>query len=212
VQRAAQARRVEADRQGQRPHPAPAQAELERLRVQGVHVARPAGVEDQHALVARGRGRHAHRGRQPPGGPAPREAVLGAGRLAVAVERLDAGQQDLLHRPLDRAHREALLDDAVGLGLVEAREGAAQARRGRGARAALAREGHRRGDVVGLLERRAQGLDLVEVELPVAARGAARLGEPEAPLPGAQRVRADAEHGCSGVGADRAHARCIERW
>ena len=63
-----------------------------------------------------------------------------------------------------------------------------------------------RGDVVGLLEGRAQRLDLGELELPVPARRAPRLGEPEAALPGAQRVRADAEHGRSGVRADGTHA------
>jgi len=49
--------------------------------------------------------------------------------------------------------------------------------------AALAGQGDGRGDVVGLLEGRAQRLDLVQIELPVAAGGAARLGVTEAPLP-----------------------------
>ena len=128
-------------------------------------------------------GRDARRGGQPAGGPAPREAVLGAGALALGVEALDAGQEHLLDGALDRAHGEALLEHAVGVDLVEARERAAQARRRGRPGAALAGQGDGRGDVVGLLEGRAQRLDLVEVELPVAAGGAARLGVAEAPLP-----------------------------
>ena len=101
----------------------------------------------------------------------------------VGIEALDAGQQDLLDGALDRAHGEALLEDAVGVDLVEAREGAAQARRRGRPGAALAGQGDGGGDVVGLLEGRAQRLDLVEVELAVAAGRAARLGIAEAPLP-----------------------------
>src|SRR4029453_6472788 len=135
----------------------------------------------------------------PTGRPAPREAVLRVGALPVGVERLDAGEQDLLDGPLDRAHSEALLDHAVGVGLIEAGERAAQARRRRRAGAALARQGDGRGDVVGLLEGRAQRLDLVEVELAMAAGGAARLGVAEAPLPWAEGVGAWAESGRAGL-------------
>ena len=128
-------------------------------------------------------GRDARRRGQPARRPAPREAVLGRGRSPSGVEALDAGQQHLLDGALDRAHGQALLQDAVGVDLVEARERAAQARRRGRPGAALARQGDGRGDVVGLLEGRAQRLDLVEVELPVPAGGAARLGVAEAPLP-----------------------------
>jgi hypothetical protein len=183
VQRAAQAPGVEGHREGQGAHAAAAQAQLERLGVQRVHVARRARVEDQDTLLARGRRRHAGRRGQPAGRPAPREAVLGGRALAVGVDGLDPGQEDLLDGPLDRAHREALLDHTVGVDLVEARERAAQARRRRRAGAALAGQGDGRGDVVRLLEGRAQRLDLGEVELAVAAGRAARLGVAEAPLP-----------------------------
>ena len=81
VQRAAEAARVERQRQGQDAQAATAQAQLERLRVQGVHVARRAGVEDEHAVLAGGGGRDARGRGQPAGGPAPREAVLGRGAL-----------------------------------------------------------------------------------------------------------------------------------
>ena len=183
VQRPAEAGGIEPHREGQRAQAATAQAQLERLGVQRVHVARGAGVEDEHAVLARGRRRDARRRGQPARRPAPREAVLGVGALAVGVEDLDAGEEHLLDGALDGAHGQALLEHAVGVDLVEAREGAAQARRRRRAGAALARQGDGGGDVVRLLEGGAQRLDLVEVELPVAAGGAARLGVAEAPLP-----------------------------
>ena len=84
----------------------------------------------------------------------------------------------------------------------------AERRRAGGGRAGAALTGDRDrgGDVVRLLECGAQRLDLAEVELPVPAGGAARLGEAEAALPAAKRVRADAEHRCGCVRSDDAHA------
>ena len=52
-----------------------------------------------------------------------------------------------------------------------------------------------------------QRLDLRQLELAVPALGTPRHRVAEAPLPAAQRVRADTQHRRGGVRADRAHAR-----
>src|SRR5207302_11407647 len=107
---------------------------------------------------------------------------------------------------------QALLQEAIGLVLVEAGERVAQARRRRGALAALAGDRDGAGDVLRLGEGLAQRLDLGELELAVAALRAAGGAEAEAPLPRAQCVGTHAEHGGGGVRADDAHARVVERW
>ncbi len=164
------------------------------------------GVEHEHAgSSGRRRGQPLERG-QPRGGVAPAELVLGSpasGRL-VGVGG-DSFEQHLLDRPLDRAEREALLEQTVGLVLVERGEGGGEARAGRRSLAALTGQRDRRGDVVGLGERGAQRLDLGQRVLAVAAGRPARAREPVAPLPAAERVGADAEHHGSGVRANSVH-------
>ena len=122
--------------------PRAAQAQLERLGVQRVDVARARWRRRSATPSSRVAGRRDARARRPASRSpsARRSRTRGRGALAVGVERLDAGQQHLLDGALDRAHGEALLEDAVGLVLVEAREGAAQARRrGRARRRARGR-------------------------------------------------------------------------
>ena len=59
---------------------------------------------------------------------------------------------------------------------------------------------------MGLGEGLAQGLDLGQLELAVAALAALGHRVAEPPLPAAQRIGADAEHLGGGVCADGAHA------
>ncbi len=156
-----QATGVELGGQHERADAGAAQAQLERLRVQRVDVAGGTRIEDQDALGPCGRGRDALGGGQPAGRPAPGEAELGGRRLPLRpAEAVDRGKQDLLHGPLDGAHRKALLQDPVCLELLEAAQRGAQARRRRRAAAALAGDRDRRGHVVRLLEGLAQRLDL----------------------------------------------------
>ena len=158
------------------------QAELEGLGVDGLEPERGPGVEQQHALWPRG-GRREPRGAvQPAGGPAARVLELGLAAGAAGGD-LERGEEDLLERPLDRADGEALLELAVGGRLVEAVERGQQPRgRCRAAAAALG-DLDRGRDVVGLAQRVAQRLDLVELVLAVVPRacGAAagsRAGAP----------------------------------
>ena len=58
---------------------------------------------------------------------------------------------------------------------------------------------------MGLCERLAQGLDLGQLELAVAALGALGHRVAEPPLPAAQCVGADAQHLGGGISADRTH-------
>ncbi len=104
------------------------------------------GVEQQDPGRARSGGGEATRAVQPPGRPTRGELELG---LAVGVggEVVDRRQEHLLDRALERAHREAFLDRAVGGGLVEALESGQQAAVARRGRLALAREFDRGGDV-----------------------------------------------------------------
>ena len=157
-----------------------------------------ARVEQQHPLrAARGR-RDAARGVQPAGRPAEGELTLGLASLAVLGE-FERGQQDLLHRALDRAHGEALLHHAVGALLVEVVERVEHADRRARALAALTGELDGRRDVVGLEQRPAERLELRQLVLPVAALGPARLRVAEAALPASKRVGADPQQLCGRI-------------
>ena len=114
-------------------------------------------------------------------------------------------EQDLLDCALDRAQREALLEQGIGLVLVEGGERRGQAGARRGSLAALTGQDDRARDVVGLGQRRAQRLDLAQRVLPVPARRAAGAGEAVTALRAAQRVGADGEHHGRGVRADPTH-------
>jgi hypothetical protein len=83
-------------------------------------------------------GGEALQGRQPAGGVAPAELVLGRAQARVGLAR-HRGQQDLLDRALERAQRQAFLEQAIGLVLVESGERVGQAGAGGRALAALAR-------------------------------------------------------------------------
>ena len=100
-------------RERQRAQAGAAQHELEGLGVQRRRRSRGrARVEDQRRpRDATAGGATPLGGGQPAGGPAPGEAVLGRRRRCRRRERLDRRQQDLLDRALDRAHREALLEE-----------------------------------------------------------------------------------------------------
>ena len=130
---------------------------------------RRAGVEQQDALVAGRAGGEAAGAVQPAGRPAAGVLELG-GAVGAPLGELERRQQQLGDAALDRAHREALLELAVGAGLVEAVEGGDQAGGGGGAAAALAGDLDRARDVVGLAQRLAQRLDLVELVEAVVAR------------------------------------------
>src|SRR5215208_4951363 len=134
---------------------AEAQTQLERLYVQGLQVESRARVEQQHALRAARRRRHAPRGIQPAGPPAEGELALGLAGLAVAGQ-LERRQQDFLHAALDRADGEALLHDPVGEPLVEVIPGVQQAAGRARPLATLASELDGRRDVVRLEQRPAQ--------------------------------------------------------
>ena len=126
----------------QRAQPATAQRELERLGVQRRRRrGRALASKTTHALLAR-RGRRDAPARRPASrSPSARRSRTRASADAVASASASTpGEQDLLDGALDRADREALLEDAVGLVLVEALKRAAQARRARpGRRRARAR-------------------------------------------------------------------------
>ena len=105
-----------------------AQGEVEGLGVDLLGVLALAGVEQQDPGRARGGGGEAAGAVQPAGRPAGGELELG---LAVGVggELVDRRQQQLLDRALQRPQRQALLDRAVGGGLVEALQRGAACRR-----------------------------------------------------------------------------------
>ena len=149
--------------------PGAPQDQLERLGVQGVDVEPGRGVEYQDSVRPVGRRREPLERRKPAGGVAPAELVLGAVALVGGVFD-DALEQDLLDRPLDRAEREALLEQPVGLLLIERSERAGQAGGGRGSLAALASKGDGGGHVVRLRESEPERLDLGERVLAVTAR------------------------------------------
>ena len=109
---------------------------------------------------------------QPAHRPAGAELELG---LAVGVggEAVDRRQQQLLDGALERPQGEALLDRAVGGVLVEALERGEQVVAVGGRRLALAGQLDRRGDVAGLGERVAQGLQLDQLVVAVVARRSA---------------------------------------
>ena len=107
---------------------------------------------------------------------APGELVA-RGRPAVVRLVGHGRQQDLLDRPLDRAQREALLEQAVGSPLIKRLECPAQQGGRRGAGAALLRQRDRGGRVVGLRERLPQRFDLEQLVVAVPARRSARSGE-----------------------------------
>ena len=83
----------------------------------------------EHALAAGGRRSQPLERRKPAGGVTPGELVLGAVAPWVGV-RGDGLEQDLLDRALDRAQRQALLEQPVGAVLVEGGERGGQARAG----------------------------------------------------------------------------------
>ena len=115
-------------------------------------------IED--ALVARRGGRDALGRGEPARSPSARRSRTRAAGRRRRRERLDAGEQDLLDGALDRADGEALLEDAVGLVLVEAAEARSAGARARPGRRRARGRRDRRGDVVRLLEGGAQRLDL----------------------------------------------------
>ena len=129
-----------------------------------------------------------------------------ASRPSRAASVSSAGKQQLLDGALERAHGQALLHVAVGGVVVEALPGVEQARGGARPRASTAHELHRRGDGVGLDERAAQRLELLELVLAVSTGGAPGAGEAEAALPAPQGVHAHAEQLRRRVGPDRAHS------
>src|SRR5215211_1664589 len=178
--------------QQQRAEAGAAEPELQRLDLERLEVETLARVEYQDALRTARRGHDPPRRVQPAGRPATGQLVLGLATVA-AVSQLDRRQQHLLDAALHRAHREALLHQPVRRALVEVVEGVEEPERRAWSLAALTRYLDRRGDVVGLLERAPQGLELREVVLAMTPLGAPRLGVAEAPLPAAQGVRADAE-------------------
>ena len=106
---------------------------------------------------------------QPAHRPARGELELGLA-IGVGGELVDRRQQQLLDGPLERPQRQALLDRAVGGVLVEALERGQQAAAVGRRRLALAGELDRRGDVAGLGERVAQGLQLDQLVVAVVAR------------------------------------------
>ena len=136
----------------------------------------------------------------PPGGEGPGGALV-AVALADLVER---GEQDVLHRALDRAQRERRLHGGVGAVGLEGGEGPGE---GPGVRAqALLGDADGRGDREPVVQGVAQGGHLAVGVEAVAARGTGGLGEAEAPLPRAQRVRADVEKRRCLTRLERAHA------
>ena len=146
--------------------------------------------------------------RQPAGRVAPGELVLGGrARRRRAWLATASSSTSSIVRSTERSARLSS-SRRLALLLVErgerARPGATGRRR---ALAALARQRDRRGDVVGLGQRQPQRLDLGQRVLAVTARRAVRAREAVAPLPAAQRVRADAEHHGSRVGPDSTHLR-----
>src|SRR5205807_3617835 len=184
--------------------PGPPQPQLERLHLQALQTEPRAGVEQKDALGPRRR-RADPTGRvQPAGGPAAGELVLGLAALAFLGE-LKRGEQQLLHAPLDRAQRQALLHQPVGKALVEAVERLDQAGGGADALAALAGDLDRRRDVVSLEQCAPQSLELPKLVLAVPAGGPARSRIAEAPLPASEGVRADAEELGRRVGSNAAH-------
>src|SRR4051812_10559399 len=200
----------ERDRQKKNAEARAPQRELEGLHLQHLGAEPGARVEQEHAVgTSRGRG-HAALGVQPARRPAAAELVLRLTPLAIGGEG-DGGQQDLLDRPLDRAQRERLLEEAVGERVVEAVERLEQAVRRPGALAALPRDLDGGRDVVRLEQRPSQRLELGELVLAVPARAAARFGIAEAALPRAQRVRTDAEKLGGRIGSNAAQRTPVVR-
>src|SRR6266511_2930050 len=185
-----------------------AHEQLQRLDVYGFEAERRARIEQQDPFRAGGGRCQATRRVQPARRPAAGMLELG-GVFGALGRPLERRKQDLLDGALQGANREALLELAVGGGLVEAVEGAQQARRrGRTAAALLSDlDGGR--DAAGLVQRLAQRLDLGQLVLAVIARRAPRLRVAETPLPGAKRAGAHAEQLGGGAGADSAQRKTL---
>src|SRR6266511_2171361 len=195
-------------RQQQHPQRGAAHEQLQRLDVYGFEAERRARIEQQDPFRAGGGRCQATRRVQPARRPAAGMLELG-GVFGALGRHLERRKQDLLDGALQGANREALLELAVGGGLVEAVEGAQQARRrGRTAAALLSDlDGGR--DAAGLVQRLAQRLDLGQLVLAVIARRAPRLRVAETPLPGAKRAGAHAEQLGGGAGADSAQRKTL---
>src|SRR5436305_13681882 len=107
------------------------------------------------------------------------------------IVRGHAGQQDLLDCPLERAQGEALLEQTVGLLLVEGAERRRHPIGGRWSLATLAGQRDRRRDVVGLGQRQPERLNLGQGILTMPTGRTVWLGKAVAPLPAAERVGTD---------------------
>src|SRR6185503_15901603 len=195
----------QADRKHQDAEAGAPQRELERLDVERLDVEQWARVEQEDAVVTRGRRHDALDRVHPAGRPAAGHLVLGLAAVAV-VRELERRDHEVLDAALDGADGEALLHDAVRGQLVEAVEGVHEASGRAGPLAALTGDLNRRRDVVRLEQRTPERLELGELVLAVAACRAARAGVPEATLPTAESVGADAEKLGSCIGSNTAHA------
>ena len=112
-------------------------------------------------------------------------------------------QQHLLDRAIERAQRQGGLDREVGSLELE-RAQRPDERVGVG-RERLTRAADRGGDRQALLERVPERRDLAVDVQPVLARRPLRPRVAEAPLPCAERVRADVQKGCRFAGFQSPH-------
>ena len=146
----------------------------------------PSGEPESSSSTPSVAGRAAARRRAPCSQPVAQRHACSSSASPFGPSRgeLERGQQHLLDGALDRADREALLELAVGGGLVEAVEGGDAGAAGEaGPRPRRRATSTALEMLLGLAQRLAQRLDLVELVQAVVAGGAARAAGSRAGAP-----------------------------